>query len=87
MAAQVEITFNSDGFKQILLSDGTKALVQKEADKIAAKANGYTTNGGFVSKVWQGGYGGGRWIGSVNTTDFESMVAESEGKALTRSVK
>ena len=89
MGTKVEIEFISDGFKQILMSGGVQAAVQSATDKIAAKANGNITDDsvGFASRVWQGSYGGGRWIGSVYTTDHASMVAEAEDKALTKAVK
>ena len=38
-------------------------------------------------EAWKGGYGGGRWVASVTTTDHNSMVAESEDKALSKAVK
>lgn len=89
MSQKIEIEFISAGFKEILNSDGVRALVQSETEKIAAKANANISGNseGFSSRVWQGGYGGGRWVGSVSTTDFESMKAEAEDKALTRAVK
>ena len=38
------------------------------------------------ARVWQGNYGGGRVIGSVSTTDYESQRAEAEDKALSKAV-
>lgn len=89
MAAQVKIEFNSAGFKEILTSDGVKALVQSTAEAIQAKANANIAeeSEGFSARVRIGGYGGGRWIGHVTTTDKASIRAESEDKALTRAVK
>lgn len=87
MAGQMEIEFISEGFKEILNSDGVRALVESEAEKIAAKANSSIDGDGFVTKVWKGGYGGGRWVASVMTSDRESVIAESEDKVLTKAVK
>ena len=89
MARQTAIEFNPDGFREILLSDGVKSVVQSATDSIKAKADANISGDsvGFSSNVWRGNYGGGRWIGNVTTTDHESMVAESEDKALTRAVK
>ena len=88
MATQIKIEFISDGFKQILNSPGVQAAVLAEAEKIAAKANANITgeSSGFEAHAWQGNYGGGRWIASASTTDYASMRAESEDKALTRAV-
>lgn len=88
MASTTRIVFNSDGFRQILLSDGCRDLIQETADEIRDKADANNDRGGegFSSSVQVGGYGGGRWIGFVGTTDKASMIAESEDKALTRAV-
>lgn len=89
MASTMKIKFISEGFKQILNSSGVEALVRSEAEKIAAKAESNISGDseGFSVKTWQGGYGGGRWIASVTTTDHASRVAEAEDKALTKAVK
>ncbi|MBQ9703915.1 MAG: hypothetical protein IJV68_05160 [Clostridia bacterium] len=83
---QVEIKFISDGFKAILQSDGTKALVASAAEKIQASANSGVEGDGFTAKTWMGGYGGGRWIASVTSADRAAAVAESENKALSKAV-
>ena len=82
MANEVKIEFNSDGFRQILMSEGVKSVVLSEAEKIQTKAN---DNGDehFSAKAWTGGYGGGRWVASA----FATQKAESEHKALTKAVK
>lgn len=88
MAAQISIEFNSDGFREILMSDGTRSLVQTVAQEIQARANAGVgeASAGFSATVWQGGYGGGRWVGSVTTTDKASIIAEAENKVLTGAV-
>lgn len=87
--AEIKLEFNSDGFRQILMSDGMKAVVESAANNIKQKADGNIQgeSDGYSVHAWQGNYGGGRWVASVTTTDYESMVAESESKALTRAVK
>lgn len=79
------IVFNSDGFRQLLLSDGVRELVQSTAEEICDKANGNNTRGGegFVVRTQVGGYGGGRYVAFVSSTDKNSFIAESEDKALT----
>ena len=88
MATNIRLEFISDGFKQILESDGVRELVQETADNIKDRANANNARGGqgFESNVIQGNYGGGRWIGFVKSTDRESDIAESEDKALTGAV-
>lgn len=89
MDNEIRIKFNSDGFKAILKSDGVKSLVQDNTQSIADRANSNLNDDsdGFSSEVIYGGFGGGRWVGFVSTTDFASMKAESEDKALSRAVR
>ena len=86
--AEARIEFISEGFRQILLSEGCRDLVQSTTDEIAAKANANNNRGGdgFASTVQVGGYGGGRWIGFVTATDKKASAAESEDQALTRAL-
>ena len=88
MASETRLVFNSDGFRELLLSEGVKELVGTAAEEIQNKADANNTRGGegFRSTVQVGGYGGGRWIGFVSTTDKASEIAESEDKALTRAI-
>ena len=87
--ADTRIEFISSGFREILLSDGCHELVQSVTDDIYTKANANNTRGGegFEASTMVGGYGGGRWIGFVSTTDKESKIAEAEDLALTRSLQ
>jgi len=82
------IQFNSDGFRQILTSDGCRELIQSVTDEIKDKADANNDRGGegFASTVQMGNYGGGRYVGYVSTTDKKSEQAESEDKALTRAL-
>lgn len=80
------IQFFSEGFRQILLSEGTHKLVEETAQEIADKANANNTRGGdgFKATTQVGGYGGGRWIAFVSASDKKASEAEAEDKALTR---
>ena len=78
---EIVLEFNSDGFRSILLGGGVKSLVESVTENIRANAGD-----GFESSVFVGGYGGGRWVGSVGTTDYESMRAEAEDKILERAI-
>ena len=82
------IVFNSEGFREILLSDGCHEVVQSVTDEIAAKANANNERGGngFNASTEVGGYGGGRWIGFVTATDKKAAAAQSEDQALTRAL-
>lgn len=83
-----KIEFNSQGFKDILFSPGTKELVQGVADKIQAEANAgiQEDSEGFSSNVVAGGYGGGRYVGFVTSIDNKAAQAESEDKVLSKAV-
>lgn len=94
MSAKVNLTFNSAGFREILLGDGVHDLIEKTADNIADRANSNLQSSkseGFQADVWQGAmmsrYGyGGRWIGSVSSMDREAAAEEAEDKVLSRAV-
>lgn len=92
MAKQIRLEFISEGFKEILTGAGVQNLVSEATQKIQAQANAnaagelYEESKGFSAKTWLGGFGGGRWVGSVSTTDHSTMVAEAENKALSRAV-
>lgn len=92
MAKQIRLEFISEGFKEILTGAGVQNLVSEATQKIQAQANANAAgeldeeSNGFSAKTWLGGFGGGRWVGSVSTTDHSTMVAEAENKALSRAV-
>ena len=53
----IEIKFNSEGFRQILLGDGVKNLVTEATNNIAEKANANLTDPeseGYTASVFQG---------------------------------
>lgn len=81
----VRIVFNSEGFRQVLLSEECHEVVTQVTEEIKDRANSNNARGGegFRASTQVGGYGGGRWIGFVSTTDKNTMIAESEDKALT----
>lgn len=82
------IVFNSEGFREILLSEGCHDLVTSVTEEIADKANANNDRGGngFNASTQVGGYGGGRWIGFVTATDNKAAAAQSEDQALTRAL-
>ena len=88
MGQQIKIKFRSEGFREILCSSGVQNVVSAATEQIRARADGNNQRGGkgFSSKTWLGDYGGGRWVGSVYTTDRKSRIAEAEDKALSRAV-
>lgn len=85
--ANIRIEFNSAGFKEILMSEGTKELVETTAQDIADRANANSgLDDGFQVSTIQGGYGGGRWVGFVSTADEKAKIAEAENGALTGAI-
>ena len=80
----VRIEFISQGFQDILFSDGCQQVVQETADGIAERAN---ANAGLDSFSASTVKAGTRWIGFASTTDKDSMIAEAEDKALTRAIQ
>lgn len=83
---KVRIVFNSPGFREILLSEGTKELVETTAQDMADRANANSSGDGFEASTIVGGYGGGRYIGFVTATTEEAMKAEAENGALTGAI-
>lgn len=75
------LEFNSDGFRAILSGDGVYSLIKEVTEGIANAAGP-----GFEPRVFYGGFGGGRFVGSVSTTDYASMKDEAETKALERAI-
>lgn len=88
MGKKIELEFISAGFKEILCSSGVQNAVESAAAEIQAKANAGLSEDseGFSARTWIGNYGGGRWVGSVTTTDWESRAAEAENKVLSGAV-
>ena len=92
--SNVTIEFNSDGFRQILLSSGVQGVVAEATQQIAARANANlidTSSEGYEGTVMESprmsGYGnGGRWVGFVRALDYKAMADEAENKSLSRAV-
>lgn len=78
------IEFNSAGFREILCSDGVRDLVDGLAQDVKARADSAApeSESGYRVHTYIGGYGGGRYISSISTTDFASRKAEAEHNAL-----
>lgn len=85
---QTKIEFISAGFREVLLSEGVRDLVDEAATQIQqrADANLQEASEGFEKTVMVGGFGGGRWVGFVQTTDAASCRAEAEYNALSGAV-
>jgi hypothetical protein len=92
---QTRIVFNSEGFRQILLSEGCHEVVQQTTEQIRDRAvqnyaavspTGVDADAGISANTQVGGYGGGRWIGFVSTADQYAAAAEAEDAVLTRAL-
>lgn len=84
MAKQIRLEFISEGFKEILSSQGVKEAVEDAAKKVAAKAQQNLTGYGNakVTMTYLRNYNGGRHAAYVHCPAFE----ESEHKALSKAV-
>ncbi len=80
---EVRIEFISQGFQDILFSEGCEEVVQQTAEEIAQRANDNSGLDTFSASTVRSGT---RWIGFASTTDKTSLAAESEDKALTRAL-
>ena len=91
MSTKINIKFNPAGFAECL--SGTSGMVESEASKIAARADGYVRNGsGFhvemsnEPRFQDSGYGVTRPIGRVVANDDETSKEEAENKILSKAV-
>lgn len=91
MAVQITITFNPKGFAECL--SGMSGIVESEASRIAARADGYVTKGsGFHVEMTNeprfkdATYGVTRPIGRVVANDDETSKEEAENKILSKAV-
>jgi len=89
MSTQTRLEFNSDGFKELLCSDGIQGVVEEAATGIQTRANANANlsedSTGYYMRTVQGS-SAGRWLAFVGATDHETLVAESEHQALTKAV-
>ena len=92
--SDVTIEFNSEGFREILMSGGVQSVVSDATQQIAARANANLTDdkstgyeGDVLESPRMSSYGnGGRWVGFVRATDYRAMRDEAENKSLSRAV-
>lgn len=92
--SEITITFNSEGFRQVLLSEGVKSSLEGITSEITARANANLTDpksegyeGDVVESPRMSSYGaGGRWVGFVRAMDYRAMADEAENKSLSRAL-
>lgn len=92
--SDIKIEFNSEGFRQILLSDGVRSVVSGATEQIASRANANlvdSSSEGYQGDVMESprmsNYGnGGRYVGFVRALDHKAMADEAEYKSLSRAV-
>lgn len=89
MAEEIVITWNHQGFEEILQCPGSGDLVESSMNSICDRANANNHRGGEGFKCGKRiarAYGSNRWMGFVYTTDQKSQIAEAEDKALSGAV-
>ena len=91
MAVQITINFKPEGFAECL--SGMSGIVESEASRLAAIADGYVTKGsGFhvemsnEPRFQDAAYGVTRPIGRVVANDAETSKEEAENKILSKAV-
>lgn len=77
------IQFNSAGFREVLTSPGMARLVEGEAQRVAARANGMSSSGGYSSDVKQMG---SRVIASAYTDTPAAMIDNGRRQTLLRAL-
>lgn len=81
--ANTQIEFISSGFRDLLRSDGCRAMIEQVTDEIANNAEANNTRGETEKLVTIANHGAGsRYIGLVSVP----AIAETEDKALTRAI-
>lgn len=78
---KIKLEFIDAGFKQILKSEGTREIVESQANAIQQRAGDL-----YESQVVYG-YGGSRWVGFVHNIDNKGAKDEAENKTLSKAVK
>ena len=91
MGVQITINFKPEGFAECL--SGMSGIVESEASRIAARADGYVIKGsGFhvemsnEPRFKDSAYGVTRPIGRVVANDDETSAEEAEDKILSKAV-
>lgn len=84
---KIRIEFISEGFREILCSEGVRAEVESVGAGIQARANASLEeeSEGYYLRTANTG-GGGRWAAFVGASDHAALVAESENQVLTKAV-
>lgn len=79
------IEFNSDGFAALLKSSEVQQMIQGHTDEVKARADAYIVGDseGFKADVRMLNT---RPVGLVGTTDWATVIAASEQKALQKAV-
>ena len=83
MASKIRIELNSDGIRELLMSQPIADECRKAAEKIAERAG----DGFEVSDKKYRNFGGGRFGYVVYTATQEAKVAEAEDKVLSKAVR
>ncbi|SPT53798.1 Uncharacterised protein [Actinomyces bovis] len=82
MSTSVRFEFSSEGFQQVLNSEGVKARLQRMGEAVAAEAGD-----GFETNLYQANYGGSpRPMIVVRAATMHARLAEARDKALTRAL-
>lgn len=79
----MKIVFDSSAFRQVLKSPGMARLVEGEAQRVAARANGISSDGGYSSDVKQMG---SRVIASAYTDTPAAMRDNGKRQTLLRAL-
>lgn len=82
-----KITFQNQGFRDVLQSQGCQTEIYNSAKRISEEANGNNRRGGdgFAYRVEKGSKAK-RYLGFVYATDTQANIAQSEDNALGRAV-
>lgn len=80
MAGKITIEFIDQGFKDVMLSEGAKEMIEEKATQIATRAGD-----GFSYDIMKGYYGS-RWIAFVHSDTEEAAKEEAENKVLSGAV-
>ena len=87
MATQIRLEFVEEGFQKLLLCDELHDEIERQTNAIKQRADANITGESEGYNAFVAHDRADRWIGVVGTSDYASVVAESENAALTRAVK
>ena len=83
MATKIRIELNSDGIRELLMSDAIAKECEKAAQAIASRAG----DGFEVLPMRKQSFGGGRIGYAVHAESYEAKLAEAEDKVLSKAVR